>query len=184
MSNSPKGTTHTSAREKIEKALAESLRLKPYKSISVSELAELAGVSRQAFYLNFVDKDEVLNDLFVRLFSDIMSVVDESDIYTVESLVEVYTEIVEKHSDFLTILADNNLGPFLSRAFVHELIKRDPVLKCQKQPENEAERLYINSFWVSAFSDVYTHWLINGMKTPKDQLNKILTDIMTGNYFN
>lgn len=179
----PNDSQHISAGRKIQQAMVELLQKKPYKSITVSELSELAGVSRQSFYLSFRDKDEVLSQLLVRLFSDIMSAVDSSGVNSVESLIGKYTDIVERHSDFLGILAQNNLGPFLSSVFVSELVNRAPVLKTQKEPENVEERLYINSFWVSAFTDVYTAWLKNGMKTDKDDLNRILTDIMTGHYF-
>lgn len=171
------------ASENLELALVELLQKKAYKCISVSELSELAGVSRQAFYLNYRDKDALLSRLLSKLFADIMGVVDSMHVDTVESLVSVYTEIVEKHSGFMKILADNDLGAFLNRAFVDELVKRAPVLDIQKEPESRDERLYINSFWVSAFTDVYTVWLKNGMQTPKDELNSILADIMTGRYF-
>lgn len=183
MNNGTNCIKHISASEKIECALLELMQKKAYKSISVSEMAESADVSRQAFYLNFKDKDDVLNKLFLNLFSDIIAVVNSGNIDTVENLVSTYTDIVEKHSSFLKILADNELGPFLCRTFVNELISRDPVLKIQKAPQSEAERRYINSFWVSAFADVYTVWLKNEMDTSKDELNAILTDIMTGSYF-
>ena len=174
---------HVPASRKIEAALLALLKTKPYNSISVSELAEAAGVSRQSFYLSFENKEAVLHGLFVRLFGDIMVEVDSSGIVSMDGLVRKYTDIVEKHAEIFKLLADNDLGPLLGRVFVGEFVKRAPVLKIQKIPANEDERLYINSFWVSAFIDVYTAWLKNGMITGKDELNRILTDIMTGNYF-
>ena len=172
-----------SAPEKISAALVDMLGKKPYREISVSELAAASGLSRQAFYMYFRDKDDVLDRIFLRLFGDIMTAVSGSGAVTVEELVRVYTDIVEKYSGVLTVFADNNLGPVLSRVFVGELVNNAPVLQIQKEPESEEERLIINSFWVSAFTDAYTVWLRNGMKTPKSDLNKILTDIMTGVYF-
>ena len=169
--------------DRIVSALADELRAKPYKKISVSELAAAAGISRQAFYLYFSDRDEVLNSMFHKLFSDIMQSVAAMHAETVESLVGVYTDVVEEHAEFLKILADNDLGPFLSREFVKELVEIKPVLNIQKEPANDAEQLYINCFWVSAFTNVYSVWLKGGMKTRKDELNAILTDIMTGVYF-
>ena len=183
MNNSAAEGQHVPASRKIEAAMLALLKTKTYKSISVIELAETAGVSRQSFYLSFENKEAVLRELFIRLFGDIMAEVDAAGIDSMGGLVRKYTDIVEKHAELLKVFADNDLGPLLSRVFVGELVKRAPVLKIQKAPENEAERLYINSFWVSAFIDVYTAWLKNGMITGKEELNRILTDIMTGNYF-
>ncbi len=57
------------------------------------------------------------------------------------------------------------------------------MLNCQREPKDENELRYLNTFWVSAFIAVYTQWLADGMKMPEEELNAILTDIMKGDYF-
>lgn len=170
-------------RELIEKALMELMEERAYSDISASAIAKRAGLSRQGFYLHFKGKDEVLLGYMLRLFSELMDSVDKSGASTVEELVATYTAQVRQRKDTLSLLAVNDLGVSRSYAFVRELNKRPPVLKCQREPGSEDELRYFNTFWVSAFIAVYTQWFADGMKTPEKELNKILTDIMKGDYF-
>ena len=169
--------------EQIEHALIELMKEQPYSAISASAIAKRTGLSRQGFYLHFKSKDEVLLSFMLRLFSQLMDSVDRAGAATVEELVATYTAEVRRRRDTLSLLAANDLGVSLSYAFIRELNKRPPVLKCQREPVDEAELRYLNTFWVSAFTAVYTQWFADGMKTSEEELNRILTDIMKGDYF-
>lgn len=56
------------AKSSIKRAMLELLAEKDYNSISVSELAERAGVARMSFYRNFNSTDDVLEDIANDLF--------------------------------------------------------------------------------------------------------------------
>lgn len=170
-------------KELIEKALIDLMGEMAYSDISASAIARRAGLSRQGFYLHFKGKDDVLLSYMLRLFSQLMDSVSRAGAATVEELVATYTTEVRRRKDTLRLLAINDLGISLNYAFVRELNRRPPVLNCQREPKDENELRYLNTFWVSAFIAVYTQWLADGMKMPEEELNAILTDIMKGDYF-
>ena len=172
-----------STKQNIENALIALMRERAYSDISASALARRAGLSRQGFYLHFKGKDDVLLSYMLRLFSELMDSISKAGATTVDELVATYTAEVRRRKDTLRLLAINDLGVSLNYAFVRELNKRPPVLNCQREPKDENELRYINTFWVSAFIAVYTQWLADGMKMPDEELNTILTDIMKGDYF-
>lgn len=58
----PRNQTHELAVENLYNALLRLMDQKPYREISVTELASEAGVSRMAFYRNYQDKGEILID--------------------------------------------------------------------------------------------------------------------------
>lgn len=171
------------SKNSIEAALLTLMQEQPYRKISIKALAERAGLTRQTFYLNFTDKDEVLSRYLLRLFDGIMQRILSDGVDTVESLVGTYTTIVEENATFFRSLADNNLTNLVCRLYTDELAKLPPVLRCQRENQTAAERRYFNQFWVAAFVETYALWLCEDMKTDRDEIIRIVTDIMLGNYF-
>ena len=58
---SSKNTPNQQTREKIVNALLTLIKEKPLSTITITELTQLAGVSRMAFYRNFSTKEEVFS---------------------------------------------------------------------------------------------------------------------------
>lgn len=56
-----KNSANVFAKECIVTALIELMKIKPYNSISITDIANRAGVSRMAYYRNYVSKDDILN---------------------------------------------------------------------------------------------------------------------------
>lgn len=54
-------------------ALLILIKEKPYSEISITEIAEKAGISRLTFYRNFVNKEDILQYHFDRVFSEYIS---------------------------------------------------------------------------------------------------------------
>lgn len=171
------------SQKQIEEALLALLSEKPYGQITVSELAHRASLSRQTFYMHFASKEAVLARHLHRLFDDIMAEVRRQRARTVSELVAAYTGIVEKHAPFFLLLAQNDLTGTVCSLFAARLAALPPVLPTQRDAVSEAERRYCNTFWVAAFTEVYALWLTDGRKTPRPQIERILTDIMRGSYF-
>ena len=112
-----------------------------------------------------------------------MQLVRDKQVDSVDALVAVYTDVVVKNAPFFQILADNNLTGLVSHLFSSELVKLPPVLPSQRENQSDSERLFFNGFWVAAFIEVYVLWLSEEMKTDRTEINRILSDIMLGNYF-
>lgn len=168
---------------KIKDSLFKLMSEKDYRDVTVSEIAKRAGLSRQAFYLYFKDKDDVLREQFCGFFEKIISSIQSNKIYTISELVSLYTSIVEKQYEYLRVLAKNNLGSFLGDVFVSKFADLPPVVPTQRLSKSAAEHRYINAFWVHAFIQVYTIWINDNMRTSAEEIKQILTDIMMGNYF-
>jgi len=172
------------SQQSIEDALLELLRQMPYAEITISRIADRAGLSRQAFYRNYRDKAAVMDRIMLKLFGEIMDAVRKAEAGTIEELVEVYTDYVEVHIDLLQLIAANDLSSRLGTVITGELMKLPPVLPCQREIRTREEGVFFNSFWVSAFISVYTEWLREAERADRSELNRILSDIMYGHYFN
>nr|WP_240343808.1 TetR/AcrR family transcriptional regulator [Paenibacillus sp. SYP-B3998] len=62
------------SQEWIQTALFQLMEKKPYSQISITEIADRAGLARQTFYRNYLDKDEILlkylNGLMIGMWKD------------------------------------------------------------------------------------------------------------------
>ncbi len=171
------------SKDSIEEALLALMQTTSYREITIQAITKSAGLSRQTFYLNFNSKDDVLSRRLMRLFDDIMERVQAERVSTVPRLVAIYTQIVVENAAFFRLLTENGLTGLVCRLFADRLMQLPPVLSCQRENQSAAERRYFNSFWVAAFVEAYAQWLSEDMRTDRSEIERIMTDIMLGNYF-
>ena len=171
------------SKDGIEEALLSLMQEQPYKNITIRSLTERAGLSRQTFYLNFSDKEEVLTRHLSRMLEEILLRVRTEHVDTIEKLTGIYTTIVEENAGFFRLLVDNGLTDLVKSVFREKLTQLPPVLECQRENRTETERRYFNGFWVAAFIEVYTIWLLEDRATDRGEIVTMLSDIMRGNYF-
>lgn len=171
------------SKDSIEDALLSLMQEQAYKDITIRSLTERAGLSRQTFYLNFEDKDAILTRHLSRMLDEILLRVRLEHVDTIEKLTDIYTTIVEENAGFFRLLVDNGLTDLAKGVFREKLVQLPPVLSCQRENRSQTERRYFNAFWVAAFIEVYTIWLLEDRATDRDEIVAILSDIMRGNYF-
>ena len=173
----------TRTKDSIEAALIALMGEMPYRNISIRALTVRAGLSRQAFYTHFREKDDVLVRHMLSLLADILTRIRRERIDTVEKLVGFYTSVVEENAAFFRLLVDNDLTGLVRRVYSRYLVALPPVLGCQRENRSESERKYFNVFWVAAFIEVYAAWLAEDRATARAEIVSILSDLMQGSYF-
>ena len=62
----------TDSKRKIERAFVRLLATKKYSQISISSLAKAAQVNRGTFYLNYLDKDDLLQSVEKDFFNGLV----------------------------------------------------------------------------------------------------------------
>lgn len=175
--------TAVRSQNSIEAALLALMRVRPYRDITITQIAERAGLSRQTFYLHFADKDAVLTRYLLRMFDGIMRRIEAERVSSVSGLVRTYTTVVQENADVFKILAENGLTGLVCQLYSGRLVSLPPVLWRQMGRADAAERRYCNAFWVAALVETYALWLSEDMQTERDEIDRIITDVMLGNYF-
>ena len=68
-----KDLRYTRTEKNIKKAFVQLLKTTPYEKIKINDIIELAEISRNAFYLHYYSKDELLDnmiDAYIKQFVD------------------------------------------------------------------------------------------------------------------
>ena len=152
-------------RESLEISLLQLLDKKDLKKITISELAERAGVSRAAFYRNYESKEELLESIFQSTVSKITKSLEgynfKTDLYQI--WVYLFKE-AKKEARIISLAVDYNFEKLLTKAVYEFLEKRS------KSQKSQGPASYLNSFLSSAIVSVLAKWIKDGMKVPAEKM--------------
>jgi AcrR family transcriptional regulator len=152
---------------------------KPYDKITVSDIADKAGVARPTFYRNYDDKDAVVYEFLTKYFSTELLNAEKDDKQDTIVLVFDYKYIL-KHQ--------KNLKKILSTADIENRIFRDQ----QKYPLSLIERYkkqlsaeeylicrYKICYQITGSLRILFDWFINNMPMPIENLLPMLNAMNT-----
>ena len=170
-----------SVKEQIKKAFIALLSDKEYSDITVSELAEKAGVSRMSFYRNFGSTDDIIESIANDFLNDFSSVV--------LPVIQENTERKWKDFVFETVYHFYKIGRTLN-APLKKYVKRlprsfgiimsrvsDKMTRSEREiiSKNAAEK-YIIFGKIGFVNAVVRKWVETGMRESPDEM---ITQIMS-----
>ncbi|MDY2879474.1 MAG: TetR/AcrR family transcriptional regulator [Candidatus Borkfalkiaceae bacterium] len=156
--------------ESLRTALFSLMKNMDYRSIRITDICKKAGVSRTAFYRNFLSKDDLLEcaveEYTSELVLEIGSPFRES---TTEKWYEAMFERVKEHeSDLRTLFRSGLKYKYLS--IVNDLVLHDPLI-------SERSR-YVRVFWAGAVVNVIIDWIDGGLKESVQNLAAYCTSCL------
>ena len=155
----------------ITNAFFNLLEKEEYDTISMSQIAEHAGVSRMTLYRYYSDKSMIIRGYFEAVIQQLLDHLD-----TLESV------------NFAQVILERNRliyhDPKIRQAFRHDIVEellrdvidaeRDRFSKFMPKPKGLAK--LIEPFVLGGIANITKTWVKGGMKeTPEDLTNEILT---------
>lgn len=167
------GSTAAYRRQKqIEDCLYDNLLLRPYPSVSISDLCHQLDISRKSFYNYFPDKDSCFRSIISRkIHSCILRLTTEvPENAPVEAIIMVYLTFWKQQTGFLEIIVRNNLVQMLTDQCIHFLLEENQII----MPFLNTPQLKADTFVLSAFSTVQItlilQWYLQGFETPLEDM--------------
>lgn len=168
----------TTTKTDLKGALTRLLEKKDFEAISVSDIAREAGVNRGTFYLHYVDKFDMMDQLIDEILQNILTLLKEGNPQTKEdalpSIVKIF-EYLKEDFDFIHAISLNrfNYTSHLVRNFLLELSKQiGPIKETIKTvyplPEDYAAEVFIYSN-----SAIFFHWIQKGGVESPEEIAKI-----------
>lgn len=148
--------------ESLQGALLKLIKIKPYDSITVTELCKKAGVSRMAFYGNFSSKD----DIFRRIVSDLHR----------EMLAKIgspFRQMLSEqwYCDLFKFLAEksNVLQPIFCAGYHDKYLQLVNSLVLRHKEFDRGDT-YLRLLWNGGMINSVAYWLTSGMKETPEQM--------------
>lgn len=173
-----KNKTALLSQQLMAEALTQLMDQKAYKDISVSELCQLSGVSRQTFYSLFQTKDNILLYL-LQVDNDDRQPGRKKDRLSLMETCQAHSQFVVRHEAELRMLIENDLGHLLDTLIYQST---ESCRSCFHQlPEDQVE--YALGYMAAGLSQLTRCYLKRNASVKTDELSQIAYQIMGGAYF-
>ncbi len=168
----------------IMNSLVSLMQTKDFCDITVSEIAENAGLVRRTFYRNFDSKEDVLLAYLDTLVGEFTArVTAETDIDTTKALRKLFALCKENKTFFLGLKRSNMLLFLLGQwNKILPVIHAQALDKIKRFPQTDSPREleYLLAFNVGGTFNMIIKWIDEGMEISPDELADIVEKFSRG----
>ncbi len=158
------------SKECIQTALLSIMETKLLRNISISEIAEKAGVSRNAFYRNFQSKEQVLENYVNDITEDFYKRIDSSNNVSRRNfLVNLFKHLYGQRN-IIEIIRKNNISYMLEDVFNYYAKKVTYKLSDNK---------YTNYYIGGGLYALVMQWAKNSYTESPEEMSDILIQIQS-----
>ena len=167
----------TASKEKIKQAFIVLLETEGFQKMTISSLVKQAGIHRGTFYLNYLDKDDLAQQLINDFFTGIAAILkqdngDRNDWFSPAAISQII-EYVQSNFAFAHALLNSDLkgqvkerlSQTLAQAFIHQHANlQQPKIK---QP-------YASEIVFGGIASLFTLWIQRDMQESPATLLQII----------
>ena len=167
------GSPNAYRRQKqIEDCLYESLLLRPYSSVSISDLCHQLDLSRKSFYNYYPDKDSCFRSLINRCLQNCMLYISRTvpQDGTHEDSVRAFLQFCKDQKPMLDIIARNHLQAVLMDQCTKYVVEEDRSLLELLNTEELETDVFVLTCFVSVNITLILHWYQEGFQTPLEEM--------------
>lgn len=169
------------SQEWIQTALFQLMEKKEYSRISITEIADTAGLARQTFYRNFQDKDEILLKYLAGLMREMWKDFHEKSILDEEMFITLFRNW--KQNVPLSLInnifnRDRKIRQIIFRSvsdYVDELFMREPSEKKGSKPDKY--RLYAQKSFASIIHMMLIEWTLQEFNLSSEEMGALVNDL-------
>lgn len=168
----------TTTKTDLKGALTRLLEKKDFEAISVSDIAREAGVNRGTFYLHYVDKFDMMDQLIDEILQNILTLLKEGNPQTkgdaLPSIVKIF-EYLKEDFDFIHAMTLNrfNYTTKLIHDFLYELTKQITPIQETIQSVYPLPADYATEVFIYSNSAIFIHWIQKGAVESPEEIAKI-----------
>lgn len=177
-------------KKSIKKAFFDLLKKKNYNKITIQDIAEEAVINRNTFYLHYLDKDDLLDQLSNECLNKFKeSMKSSNNIDTINDLryddfyelnKKVF-ETIEEDFDFYKVILEDQSIPYLSIKFtniiknhMNEGLDKSASVKENRDVDN---RIIYIEYMAAGLIGVIRFWINNRNKYSIEEVSKIVVNM-------
>ena len=169
--NSTNGKIAIESRKKMLAGLLKLMEVYDYREITVTQIVQEAGLSRNTFYRLFESKDQILALLIEDLFREFYGKVQKERLESFWRVMQSYFDFWEQKRELLLLLQKNHL---LQRILDQSYLRSGEVFQfVHARDSANAPTLplpYLLAFSVGGMHNMLIRWVEAGMDVPSREL--------------
>lgn len=163
-------TRKTNSKEKLQAALVALLTERDFHQITVSALAQRAGVNRGTFYLNYLDRDDLLAQTQQDFFDGLAAVmrrdqgIDQATQSTIfaEQTIQDIAEYLRDHYQLVRAFLTSSIQAEVTERIL-QLLKGSFASRQAEQPAPAIPMPYATEVIFSSIINIFSLWITRGM---------------------
>lgn len=165
-------------KESITESLFLLLKDRDYASISITDISKKAGVSRMAFYRNYNDKNQVIEEFISQIYEGFFKEAFSLQVLTPETVSRELVSYFDKYSDIFFESIERGYNEILFRSFSKALAD---FYKLTVTWENYAGRraYYWNTFMAAGLFYVFMDWIHRSKEESVEEMVQLITEMNT-----
>lgn len=167
-----KNDINTLTKECIVTALLRLMQTKSYESISITDITNLAGVSRMAYYRNYKSKDEILINHLEDMEQILLSEIGGEKAETFRGAIGYVSGFFQENADVIQAIYDAGLGHLLTKMLEERIYSYFPIAAAA------TDGRYAVHYYVGAILAVFRLWFDNGMVESVDEISDIIYNLI------
>ncbi|MCR3759005.1 TetR family transcriptional regulator C-terminal domain-containing protein [Clostridium felsineum] len=169
-------------KEAICNAFVKLIKTKEYKSITITELADMANIDRKTFYLHYTAIDDVLEEFGLRAAEKVRILLKSDRPFKIENFLKGLTKIMEEDISFYRNISNRSSYSFFleeCKNILKNSLKESFYLKSGfSEDKLEVYVEYISSGIIG----IYTNWLSSNSKMELGELTDLVIDAVIGGW--
>ncbi len=158
-----------STEKNIEKALFKLMQENSFADISITDLSQVAGVSRMAFYRHYKTKEDILNGYLKRQYDKFIEDIDEHRFNQLDQFLQIYFKYFKEHDYFLRAITKAGIEGIMLRKQTEYFVNFFKV-KLPNMLPSYSDMV----FYSGAIFSVLIYWADSGYKQPRKKIAKML----------
>lgn len=157
--------------ESLQQALLLLIEQKDYDDITITELCKKAGVSRMAFYHNFQTKDNLLEQVVLRLNQTLIAEIGSPFRHTTDlAWYQKLFRTVQSQEKALRVIFNAGFK-YKYLSIINSLVLHDASLPSDKK--------YLRIMWTGGIMNTLIYWLDSGMQESVEEISAFCHDNLT-----
>ena len=159
-------------KECILTALLRLMEEKDYQSISITDITNLAGVSRMAYYRNYSGKEDILIKHLEDEERKIVNAFSNRTVASIRDIIYYVSYFIQENSKVIKAIYAAGLTHKLTDMLNERIYSYFPV------SHQSVEGEFATKFYVGAILSVYRYWIDTGMQEPAENVTDLLCKLI------
>ena len=159
-------------KECIVTALLRLMETQSYDSISITDITNLAGVSRMAYYRNYNSKDEILIKHIVEQEERLLDELNGGRASDMKGVIAYVSGFFQENADVIQAIYDAGLSHMLTEMLEERVYNYFPIAAAAKGGR------YAVHYYVGGILAVFKLWFDKGMVESVDEISEIIYNLI------
>lgn len=174
----PKKSRKTASKAKIRQALIDLVPAIGFQQLTISQLCQAAGINRGTFYLNYLDKEDLLRQTEADFFAGIQELLKDSrrresdELFSKESILRLL-DYVKENEDLVTVFFKSDLVQ--RTEYRLQEVMADVFASRQANLAHPAiKQPYASRLVFGGLATIFTLWVQRGMQESPEEISQII----------